>query len=141
MAGLAKLHPDHPLPDVDDPIAAPFWDFCRQRELRIQQSRSSGRFVFPPRPQYAGDFDWVRVCGRGRVLTFVIVRPPFLPAFADKVPFVVAVIELDEGPRLVGNIHDCPVEHVRSGMPVEVVFEDITERVTLPQWRPLTVAD
>ena len=132
------LHPDRPLPDVDDPITAPFRDFCRRHELRLQRSRATGRFVFPPRPHYAGDFDWVRVSGRGRILTFVIVRPPMLPAFAAKVPFTIAVVELEEGPRLVGNLLECTVERVGSGMAVEVVFEDLTPRVTLPQWRPAT---
>jgi hypothetical protein len=131
-----SLHPDHPLPDVDDPIAGPFWEFCRRHELWIQRSRSSGRFVFPPRPAYAGDWEWTRVSGLGRVLTFVVTRPPFLPAFADRVPFAIAVVELDEGPRLVGNVLGCPVERVRCGLEVELVFEDLTPRVTLPQWRP-----
>jgi len=134
---LPDLHPDHPLPDVEEPIARPFWEFCRRHELRIQRSRSSGKFVFPPRPHYAGDFDWVRVSGCARILTFVIARPPFLPAFAAKLPFAIAVVELEEGPRLVGNVLDCAIEDVRCGMPVEVVFEDLTEKVTLPQWKPL----
>lgn len=137
MADVPELHADRPLPDVDDPIAAPFWEYCRRHELRIQRSRSTGAFVFPPRPHYAGDYEWAIVSGRGRVLTFVIVRPPFLPAFADKVPFVIAVIELEEGPRLVGNILDCAIADVQSGLAVEAVFEDLTDRVTLPQWRPI----
>ncbi len=131
-----SLHPDYPLPDVDDSIAGPFWEWCRRHELRVQQSRSSGRWIFPPRPHYAGDFDWVPVSGRGRVFTFVIVRPPILPAFAHRVPFVIAVVELEEGPRLVGHVLDCPPDEVRSGMRVEVVYEDLTDRVTLPQWKP-----
>ncbi len=131
-----ELHPDAPLPDVDDPIAGPFWEFCRRHELRLQRDRATGRFIFPPRPHYAGDYEWVKVSGLGRVFSFVIVRPPFLPAFEKKVPFVIALVELDEGPRLVGNVLGCPIEAVRSGMPVELTFEDLTERVTLPQWRP-----
>ena len=91
MASYPTLHPDHPLPDVDDPIGRPFWEHCRRHELFIQKSRSSGQFVFPPRPHYAGDFEWERVSGRGRVLTFVIVRPPFLPALEHKVPLAIAV--------------------------------------------------
>ncbi|MGH7860451.1 MAG: Zn-ribbon domain-containing OB-fold protein, partial [Candidatus Binatia bacterium] len=117
-------------------ISRPFWEHCRRHELRIQRSRSSGVFVFPPRPHYAGDYEWVEVGGRGRVITFVVVRPPMLPAFTHKVPFVIAVVELDEGPRLVGNVLDCPIEAVSVGMRVELCFEDLTDRVTLPQWRP-----
>ena len=137
MASYPTLHPDHPLPDVDDPIGRPFWEHCRRHELFIQKSRSSGQFVFPPRPHYAGDFEWARVSGRGRVLTFVLVRPPFLPALEHKVPLAIAVVELDEGPRLVGQVLECAIDDVRCGMLVEVVFEDLTERVTLPQWRPV----
>ena len=137
MASYPTLHPDHPLPDVDDPIGRPFWEHCCRHELFIQKSRSSGQFVFPPRPHYAGDFEWERVSGRGRVLTFVIVRPPFLPALEHKVPLAIAVVELDEGPRLVGQVLECAIDDVRCGMLVEVVFEDLTERVTLPQWRPV----
>ena len=137
MASYPTLHPDHPLPDVDDPIGRPFWEHCRRHELFIQKSRSSGQFVFPPRPHYAGDFEWARVSGRGRVLTFVIVRPPFLPALEHKVPLAIAVVELDEGPRLVGQVLECALDDVRCGMLVEVVFEDLTDRVTLPQWRPV----
>jgi uncharacterized OB-fold protein len=137
MASYPTLHPDHPLPDVDEPIGRPFWEHCRRHELFIQKSRSSGQFVFPPRPHYAGDFEWARVSGRGRVLTFVIVRPPFLPALEHKVPLAIAVVELDEGPRLVGQVLECAIDDVRCGMLVEVVFEDLTERVTLPQWRPV----
>ena len=132
---MADLHPDYPLPDVDDPIAAPFWESCRLHELRLQKSRSSGRWIFPPRPHYAGDFDWVPVSGRGRIFTFVVVRAPMLPAFEKRVPFVIAVVELEEGPRLVGHVLDCPVADVKSGMPVELLYEDLTDRVTLPQWK------
>ena len=130
------MHPDRPLPDVDDPITRPFWEACRRHELVIQRERGTSRWIFPPRPHYAGDTEWTRVSGRGRVFTFVIARPPFLPAFADELPLVLAVVELEEGPRLVGNVRGCAAEEVRTGMAVEVVFEDLTERVTLPQWRP-----
>jgi uncharacterized OB-fold protein len=130
------MHPDRPLPDVDDPITAPFWEACRRRELVIQRDRKTGRWIFPPRPHYAGDYEWTRVSGLGRVFTFVIARAPFLPAFADELPLVLAVVELAEGPRLVGNLRGCAPDAVRSGMAVEVCFEPLDDRVTLPQWRP-----
>ncbi len=136
MSRTPELHPDRPLPDVDDPIAGPFWEFCRRHELRLQRDRSSGQFIFPPRPHYAGDFEWVRLSGRGRIFSFVVVHPPFLPAFEHKLPFMIALVEVEEGPRLVGNLLECPIEVVKTGMEVEVVFEDLTQRVTLPQWRP-----
>jgi hypothetical protein len=66
----------------------------------------------------------------------VVAHPPVLPAFAEKTPFNVAVVELDEGVRMVGNLLDVSNEEIHGGMPVEVAWEDVDDGVTLPQWRP-----
>jgi uncharacterized OB-fold protein len=66
----------------------------------------------------------------------VVQRPPS-PPFSEDVPYVVAIIDLDEGPRMMSNVIDTAPEEVRVGMPVEVVFEDITEEITLPKFRPV----
>jgi uncharacterized OB-fold protein len=79
---------------------------------------------------------WEAASGRGRVWSWVVAYPPVLPAFADRVPFNVAVIELKEGVRMIGNIVDCENDAIRDGMPVEVTFEDVEDGVSLPQWRP-----
>jgi uncharacterized OB-fold protein len=66
----------------------------------------------------------------------VIAHPPVLPAFAEKTPFSVAVVELAEGVRMVGNLLDVANEEIHEGMAVEVAWEDVEDGVTLPQWRP-----
>ncbi len=66
------------------------------------------------------------------------MHPPVLPSFADRVPFNVAVIELDEGVRIIGNILETENADIHEGMPVEVTFEDVEDGVSLPQWRPVT---
>jgi uncharacterized OB-fold protein len=70
------------------------------------------------------------------VWSWVVAHPPVLPSFADRVPFNVAVIELEEGVRMIGNIVECANEEIRDGMLVEITFEDVEDGVSLPQWRP-----
>jgi len=135
---IADLHPDYPLPDPDHPVVKPFWDGCRERKLLVQRDRETGRFHWPPKPGYwkHGRLEWVEAKGSGTVYTYVVGSDPFLPAFQHMLPHVMTVVELDEGPRLVGYMIDCPPAEMKIGMRVEVVFEPLTERVTLPVWRP-----
>ena len=79
---------------------------------------------------------WEPASGRGRVWSWVVAHPPVLPSFADRVPFNVAVIELDEGVRMIGNLFEIANEDIRENLPVEVTFEDVEDGVSLPQWRP-----
>jgi hypothetical protein len=78
----------------------------------------------------------VPASGRASVWSWVIVHPPVLDAFAERTPYNVAVVELDEGVRMVGSVLECPPEDLRGGMRVEVTFEDLSDGVSLPQWRP-----
>lgn len=130
-----------PVPFPDDQ-SEPFWEGCARHELLIQRCGSCGRFRFPPQPMcpecrsFESTFE--PAGGRGRIWSWVIAHPPVLPSFADRTPFSVAVIELDEGVRMIGNIVECANEDISEGMPVQVTFEDIEDGVALPQWRPAT---
>lgn len=75
--------------------------------------------------------------GRGTVFSFNIHNVAFDPAFKDDIPYVYAMIELEEGPMIATNVIECAPEAVSIGMPVEIVFHDLDERVTLPKVRPL----
>jgi len=79
---------------------------------------------------------WEAARGHGRVWSWIVAHPPVLPAFQDRVPFNVAVVELDEGVRMIGNLLDIANEDIRVDLPVEVTFEDVEEGVSLPQWKP-----
>ena len=141
------LHPDYPLPDLDDPIMRPFWDGCRDGELRVQRFKESGEYVWPPRPMdprtRSLDYEWVPMSGRGKVWSFVIPHPPLLPAYTDFAPYNVIVVELDEDPklRMVGNLVDSAESPLNSvdphtveiGEPVQVVFSQVEDMV-LPRW-------
>ena len=81
-------------------------------------------------------YDWNPVSGKGRVFSFVIYHRAYHPGFQGEIPYVVGVIELDEGPRMLSNVVGCKPEEVRCDMPVEVTFEDITDEMSLPKFQP-----
>lgn len=130
--------PSKPLPAID-PESAPFWAAGREGRLLIQRCPDCGKAIFYPRavcPECMGTPVWVEASGRGTVYTFSIARRPAGPAFAADVPYVVALVDLDEGPRMMSNVIGCPVDQVRIGMRVRVVFEQASDEVHLPRFRP-----
>ena len=136
MAGHPQLLP------VPDSVSAPYWEGCRRRELLIQRCAACGSFRFPPAPLCphcrSRETQWVRASGRGKVYSWiVVVHPVPREIWADKVPYVVALVELKEGVRLPTNIVECDPASVEADMPVEVVFEDVAPSVTLAKFRPL----
>jgi len=84
--------------------------------------------------------EWIQSSGRGTVVTFTICRLPVAEAYAADVPYVVALIQLEEGPTMMSNIVQCDPESVVSGLPVEAVFETWTDEITMPQFRTLPEA-
>jgi uncharacterized OB-fold protein len=115
-----------------------FWDGAKRGELLVQRCSSCGVLRHPPRTMCGecGSFDWepLRASGRGVVYSFVLHHYPPVPGF--DVPYAVALIELEEGTRLVSNVVGIPATEVRIGMPVEVDFLKIDDELTLPVFRP-----
>lgn len=129
-----------PLP-VADVETRPFWDACRQGKLMLQRCTHCGHHRFPPtyfcsKCQSAGH-EWIESKGRGRVFSWIIVRHPVPREVYDAdVPYVVALIELDEGVRITSNIVGIAPEKVTADMPVRVIFRQATDEVTLPLFEP-----
>ncbi|MEK7214345.1 MAG: OB-fold domain-containing protein [Chloroflexota bacterium] len=129
-----------PAPNAD---TREFWEGCKAHQFRVQRCQNCGTFRHYPRPachQCASfDTEWVDIGGGGVVYSFTIARHPFHPAFRDKTPYAILVVEMDDAPgvRMASNMVDCPVDDVRIGMPVEVVWEDLSDEVTLYKFRPL----
>ena len=125
-----------PQPSLDN---APFYEAAKREELRFQRCTACGRFRHYPRPTcpacLSRDVEWARSTGRGTVYTWTIVRGPTLPAFADKLPYNVVDVLMDEGVHLVSEVLDCPPEALHAGMPVEAVFVPLTDDVTLVKFR------
>jgi uncharacterized OB-fold protein len=120
------------------PESAPYWAAAARHKLNVQKCRNCGQHWFPPSQRCphctAADFDWVEVSGRGKVYSFVVFHRVYHPAFEGDVPYVVALVELEEGPRLLTNIVGTPPEDVRCEMPVAVTFEDIADGVAIPKF-------
>ena len=121
-------------------LTEPYWDGARTEKVLFQQCRVCGTNWHPPMPIcpkcHSTEIDWLAAGGGGTVYTYTIVHHATHPAFADNVPYVVAVVELDEGPRVVTNIKNCRVEDVRGGMRVSIYFEEAAEGFRLPQAQP-----
>jgi uncharacterized OB-fold protein len=127
-----------PKPDKDSEV---YWEGARRHELLLQRCGACQKFRFYPRsvcPFCLSDtFEWTESTGRGTVYSFTVIHRAPSRAFQGKVPYVLALIELDEGIRMMSNVVDTDPAEVRIGMRVEVVFDDVTSEVTLPKFRPL----
>ncbi len=134
-----SAHHDKRLPRPT-PLTEPWWEACRREELLIQKCRSCEQHQFYPRALCAscgaGELDWVRAAGRGRVESYTVVRLPVSKAYAPEVPFVIALVRLEEGPVMMASLVDAEVGEVAVGMEVGVVFEQWTDEVTVPKFRP-----
>lgn len=131
--------PARPVPAVT-PELRPFFEAARRRELVVQRCRGCGALRFPPREVCSGclgrESEWVPVSGRGEVFSFNVMHQVYHPGFADAVPYAVVVVRLAEGPKLTSNLVGVAPHDIRIGMPVRVVFEDLTDEVTLPKFAP-----
>jgi uncharacterized OB-fold protein len=130
-----------PLPRIDE-VNRPYWEAARRHELLLQKCQECGHYRYPPGetcPFCLSDrLEWVKANGRGTVYTWTVFHQVYHPAFEKNIPYAVVAVELDEGPRLLTNLVNCKIEAINIGMPVEVVFDDVTEEVTLPQFRPIS---
>ena len=131
--------PPRPVPDPDV-AGAPFWEAAARHQLVLQSCASCRTIRHPPRPMCAVcnsmEYTFEQASGRGRIWSWVIAHAPVLPSFAEKVPYNVIVVELEEGVRMIGNLLDVDNDAIEEGMQVTVDFEDIEEGVSLPVWRP-----
>ena len=128
-----------PIPTAEQ---KPFWEYCRKHELRMQKCPWCGYIRHPasiicPDCQSSAEAEWVKLSGKGKVFSFVIFQYAYSKTFANDIPYAVASIELEEGPRMMGNIIGCKAQNIKIGIPVEVHFEDITDEFTLPKFKPV----
>lgn len=126
---------DRPVPHPS-PLTEPFWAGCREGRLLVQRCDECATYVFIPqefcRRCHATTLRWVESVGVGRVVTYTVVWRPQTPAF--EVPYVVAVVRLDEGYEMVTNIVGAPPDAVAVDAPVRVRFTPVTEEITLPSF-------
>lgn len=129
-----------PLPK-SDPVTAPFWDSLKKRAMEIQSCDDCGAFVFYPRALCPGcgsrNLSWTPVSGRGHIYSMTVVHKGAPGPFKGDMPYVVALVELDEGCRMMTNIVEAKpdAKELRIGQAVEIVYDPVTEDVALPKFR------
>jgi len=134
--------PQRPLPTLKEPDTHAFWHATKDKKLTYQQCSDCGNVVFYPRAHCnACGSDKLEVktsAGKGRVYTYSVVRQAYHPFFRQKVPYAVAWIDLDEGPRLISNVVgvDDPTTDIQCDMPVQVDWEE-HEELSVPLFRPV----
>jgi uncharacterized OB-fold protein len=137
------------MPEYNKPIPVPsaesqaYWDGLRDRKLLMPRCDACGKYWFPPSllcPHCnATNWTWASTSGRGRIFSYVVYHRVYHPGFADEVPYAVAVIELDEGPRMVSNVIGIAPDKLACDLRVQVVYQPITDTITLPKFKPAAV--
>jgi uncharacterized OB-fold protein len=136
---MAKYNKPIPVPSSE---SKPYWDGLREHKLLMPRCDACEGYWFPPSllcPRCnSAKWTWTAVSGRGRIFSYVVYHRVYHPGFADEVPYAVAVIELDEGPRMISNVIGIAPDKLACDMEVEVIYQPITEAITLPKFKPVT---
>ena len=135
-----------PAPPITPPVPQPesdyYWEKCKEHELWLRRCLDCGNAYFYPRDIcpacFSRNTDWIQSSGRGTVHTFCIVHRAPTPAFRDMVPYVPVIIDLEEGARIISHLIDIEPnpEVIKCGMAVQVTFDDLTDTISLPKFRP-----
>ena len=129
-----------PLPRVDEESRG-FWEALARHELYVQRCRACGTTRYYPRAVcpacLSSETEWLRASGRGTVYSFTVTHQNQAPGFRESLPYVMAVVQLDEGPRMMTNVVGCAPDAVKIGMPVQVEYEDVTPEITLAKFKPV----
>ena len=128
-----------PLPRIDEEGRG-YWEALVRHELYFQRCSDCGTNRFPPRAVcpscLSSATTWVRASGRGTVYSFTVTHQNQSPGFRESLPYVLAVVQLDEGPRMMTNVVGCAPDDVKIGMAVQVEYEDVTPEITLAKFKP-----
>jgi uncharacterized protein len=129
-----------PMPAISS-LNQAYWDGLKRREFVMPKCQACGKIWYPPTPFcpecWSRDFGWEKLSGRGTVNSWVVFHQAYFLSFKDDIPYNVAEVELEEGPRLLTNLVEVDDVDIQIGMPVEIIFDDITDEVTLAKFRPV----
>lgn len=136
---MTNVSRDAILPNITEENA-PYWRSAREHSLKLPYCADCSRFFYPVQsrcPRCLGsELDWRKVSGRGRVYSWINVHQVYHPSFESLVPYITAVVELEEGPRLVTNIVNCESGRIKVGLKVRVVYKDLNDECALVQFEP-----
>ncbi|MEE9277738.1 MAG: Zn-ribbon domain-containing OB-fold protein [Dehalococcoidia bacterium] len=129
-----------PIP-VADERSQPWFDAAREHRLLLQRCTNCGTHRFPAWPRcdecWSTEWEWAQSSGKGTVFTWGRMHQVYQEGFKDEVPYTIAIVELDEGPWMNTNLVNVEPHAVKAGLRVEVVFDDITDEISLPKFQPL----
>ena len=124
-----------PRPSLSD---APFWEYARRRELRLQRCSNCRAWRFPPAPVcdqcLSPEAEWAPLSGRGTIYSWIVFHRQYFPALPP--PYNVASIELAEGPLFIGNVINVPDDAITIGLPVRVAWREVAPDLVLPVFEP-----
>jgi len=130
---------DKPLPTMTKEDR-PFWEAAKQHKFMLPRCTECSHVWFPPylncQRCLSFEREWFEASGLGTVFGRIEMLQPYIPAFRDELPYNVVLVQLDEGPKMYSNLIDIKNEDIEVGMPVKVIFEDVTEEFSLPKFRP-----
>jgi uncharacterized OB-fold protein len=133
-------NPAPPIP-VPDAASAPYFEGTAAGRLMLMRCANCGTHRFPARDRcdvcWSTDTAWVEASGRATLHSWVVFHQMYHPGFADRIPYNVAVVELDEGPRITTNVVDCDPHDLKAGLHLVVMFESVAEGVALAKFRPV----
>jgi uncharacterized OB-fold protein len=136
------VEPNRPLPTPLTPEAKPYWDGLKEHKLMLPKCQDCGQAFFYPRilcPHcHSRNISWIQASGKGTLHSFEIVYQQLNRRFQVPTPYVLALIELAEGPRMMSNLINIEPDpkHIKCDMPVEVVYEQLTDAITVPLFQP-----
>ena len=139
---MADEAPTHPLP-APTPVSQPFWDGTKERKIMLQWCRVCDQTIWYPREFCPNCLEsdeaptWIEASGKGRIHTFTVIRQAAHPFFNERTPYLFGVVELNEGARMYTNFL-MPIEDAQCGLPVEPVFTDLNDEITILQWQPVS---
>jgi uncharacterized OB-fold protein len=132
-------NPTPPVP-VPDEASMPFFEGAAVGRLMLMRCIRCGSYRYPSRDRcdacWSTDTEWVEASGRGVLHSWVIFHQVYHPGFADRVPYNVAVVELEEGPRITSSIVGCDNADLDAGMALDLTFETVADGIALPKFRP-----
>jgi uncharacterized OB-fold protein len=124
------------------PLTKPFWDYCKKHEFRMQYCSRCSEWIWYPKPWCPNcgkrdSLDWRIISGKGKVYSYTVIRQVIdnSPAFQKDLPFLIGLVELDEGPRIYSNITNVEVDKLSIGDQVTIFFEDVSSDYSLPKFK------
>ena len=139
LLGLSDEDMLKPLPKPSK-WSQPFWENTKKHKLTLKKCKDCGHIDHPPYLYCTNcssdNSEWIEASGKGKLVAYAVntYMVPF--PFWDDMPYVVAMIELEEGVRMISNIVQCDHNKLKNGMALEVVFDDVSDEFTLPKWKP-----